>query len=247
VELVVHPPEPRPGDLRVDLRGRDVGVPQHHLERPQVRAVLQQVRREGVPQGVRGQRRRDSRARGRSPRLAARRAAASSPPARTERKCSRGPLVEPGRADSVPPSHARGCRKAPGAACRPCRWTRARWLRDPASVGRPTISETRRPEAHIAGWLAVAQAGGVDVSGRRDLPSASASRSPTLGFAVRGRILGEPEVRRGERRNAHRRRAPAERRRPAAQARGSGRDRSVRGARLEPALAQEAAEGGPER
>src|SRR5580704_10305288 len=40
-------------DVRVDLRGRQVAVPEQHLHHAQVRAMVEQVRGEGVPQGVR--------------------------------------------------------------------------------------------------------------------------------------------------------------------------------------------------
>ena len=39
--------------VRVDLRGGYVGMPQQHLYGPQIGAVVQQVRRKSVPQGVR--------------------------------------------------------------------------------------------------------------------------------------------------------------------------------------------------
>ena len=41
------------GDVRVDLRGRDVGVAQHRLHTPEIRSASEQVRRERVPQPVR--------------------------------------------------------------------------------------------------------------------------------------------------------------------------------------------------
>ena len=44
------------GDVGVDLRGRQVAVPKQHLYDPQVGAMVQQMRREGMPQGVRRQR-----------------------------------------------------------------------------------------------------------------------------------------------------------------------------------------------
>ena len=40
-------------DVGVELGRRDIGVAQHFLNAPQVGAVLQQVRRKGVPQRVR--------------------------------------------------------------------------------------------------------------------------------------------------------------------------------------------------
>ena len=56
MELVVELAEALPGHVGVDLGGGDVGVAEHALYRPQVGAVLQQVRGEGVTQGVRGDR-----------------------------------------------------------------------------------------------------------------------------------------------------------------------------------------------
>src|SRR5690606_32447393 len=49
---LVQRAQPGARDVRVDLRRRDVGVAQHGLERPEVRAVLEQVRGEGVPERV---------------------------------------------------------------------------------------------------------------------------------------------------------------------------------------------------
>ena len=40
-------------DMRVDLGRREVRVAEQHLHDPQVRTVIQQMCREGVPQGVR--------------------------------------------------------------------------------------------------------------------------------------------------------------------------------------------------
>ena len=40
------------GHVGVYLRGREVGVAQHHLHRPQVGPALEQVGRETVPEGV---------------------------------------------------------------------------------------------------------------------------------------------------------------------------------------------------
>ena len=41
--------------MRVDLRGREVAVPEQHLHHAQVRAVIQQMRRKGMAQRVRRQ------------------------------------------------------------------------------------------------------------------------------------------------------------------------------------------------
>src|SRR5262249_15218206 len=46
--LLVHLLQPLAADVGIDLRGRDVRVAEHGLERPQVDAALQQMRREGM-------------------------------------------------------------------------------------------------------------------------------------------------------------------------------------------------------
>src|SRR5690349_2386901 len=53
MKLLIHALQPRPRDVRVDLRRGDVGVAEHHLHAAQVGAVLEQVRGEGMPQYVR--------------------------------------------------------------------------------------------------------------------------------------------------------------------------------------------------
>src|SRR5687768_8133739 len=50
----VEHPQPGLGHVRVDLGGADVRVAEHRLERPEIRAVLEQVGREAVPEHVRG-------------------------------------------------------------------------------------------------------------------------------------------------------------------------------------------------
>ena len=42
-------------DVRIDLRGADVRVPEHRLDEPEVRPPLQQMRRKGVAQGMGGE------------------------------------------------------------------------------------------------------------------------------------------------------------------------------------------------
>lgn len=42
--------------MRVNLRGGDVGMPQHHLNGSQVRPMIQKVRRERMTQHMRGNR-----------------------------------------------------------------------------------------------------------------------------------------------------------------------------------------------
>ena len=53
VELAVHRAHGGRRQMRVDLRRRDVGVAQHRLHRAQVGAALEEMAREGMPQGVR--------------------------------------------------------------------------------------------------------------------------------------------------------------------------------------------------
>ncbi len=47
--------QPRPSDMGVDLSGGQVTVAQQHLHHPQVGAVVEQVRGEGMTQGMGGQ------------------------------------------------------------------------------------------------------------------------------------------------------------------------------------------------
>lgn len=51
--LVVSTTQMTIGDVRVDLRRRDVAVSQQRLHRTRISAVLQQVRCETVPESVR--------------------------------------------------------------------------------------------------------------------------------------------------------------------------------------------------
>ena len=54
--------QPLARDVRIDRRRRDVGMPEQELHDAQIRAVIEQVGRERMPQGVRRQvRRRDRR------------------------------------------------------------------------------------------------------------------------------------------------------------------------------------------
>ncbi len=56
VESFVHGPQPRLEHVRVDLRGRQVGMAKHHLDGTQVGSAFEQVRRERVAQHVRADR-----------------------------------------------------------------------------------------------------------------------------------------------------------------------------------------------
>ena len=67
VMLVDDLAKPPPGHVRVDLRGGNVGVPQHDLHAAQVRAALHQVRGETVPDHVRRQAAENPDLAGRSP------------------------------------------------------------------------------------------------------------------------------------------------------------------------------------
>ena len=53
MEFAVDVPQPVAGDVRVNFRGADVRVAEQFLDDAQIRAMLQQVRREAVPQHVR--------------------------------------------------------------------------------------------------------------------------------------------------------------------------------------------------
>src|SRR5574342_47907 len=59
--LLVDLPEPLPGHLGIDLRCGDVGVAEHGLDRAEVGAVVQEMRRKRVTQGVRRDRDGDAR------------------------------------------------------------------------------------------------------------------------------------------------------------------------------------------
>src|SRR3954465_8880246 len=60
VETIVGGPQPRLEHVRVDLRRGQIGVTEHQLNRAQIGAALEEVRRERVPQDVRADRRRQS-------------------------------------------------------------------------------------------------------------------------------------------------------------------------------------------
>src|SRR5262249_35011409 len=59
-KLVIHRPETRLQNVRVDLRGRQIGVAEHHLDRAEIGASLEEVRRKRMSQHVRAQAARDA-------------------------------------------------------------------------------------------------------------------------------------------------------------------------------------------
>src|SRR5262245_24912138 len=61
VEPIVYDSQPRLEHVRVDLRGRQVGMTEHQLNRPKVRSSLEQVRGKGVTDDMRAERAADSR------------------------------------------------------------------------------------------------------------------------------------------------------------------------------------------
>src|SRR5437764_15088209 len=52
VEPIVHGAQPRLENVRINLRGRQIGVAQHHLNRAQVGTPLEQVRRKRMAHDV---------------------------------------------------------------------------------------------------------------------------------------------------------------------------------------------------
>lgn len=54
MRLGMHLTEPLDGHLGVDLRGVELRVTQHLLDRPQVRTTLEHLRGHGVPEEVTG-------------------------------------------------------------------------------------------------------------------------------------------------------------------------------------------------
>src|SRR5438876_8348521 len=53
VKPIVDGPQPRLEHVRVNLRGRKVRMPEHHLDRPQIGAAFEQVRGKRVTDHVR--------------------------------------------------------------------------------------------------------------------------------------------------------------------------------------------------
>src|SRR4029077_488734 len=56
VKTIVHTPQTRLQDVRINLRGRKIRVPQHHLDGAQVGPAFEQVRRKRMADDVRAQR-----------------------------------------------------------------------------------------------------------------------------------------------------------------------------------------------
>src|SRR5258705_7602511 len=56
MKTVVHRPHPLLQHVGVNLRRRQIGVAEHHLDGAEIRAALEQVRRERMPQHVRAER-----------------------------------------------------------------------------------------------------------------------------------------------------------------------------------------------
>ena len=93
---VVDRAQPRLEHVRVDLRRRQVGVAEHHLNGAQVGAALEQVRRERMPQHVRAERRAEAGARGRTPSESSRsRRGSSGPPRALTNSATRTPSRAP--------------------------------------------------------------------------------------------------------------------------------------------------------
>ena len=67
MKTIVQRPHPRIEDVRVDLRRRQIRMAEHHLDRAQVGAALEQMRRERVAQHVRAELTREARRACRSP------------------------------------------------------------------------------------------------------------------------------------------------------------------------------------
>ena len=53
MKLPMHGFKPLLIDMRIDLRGRNIGVPKHLLNNPQIGAVPEQMRRETMAEEVR--------------------------------------------------------------------------------------------------------------------------------------------------------------------------------------------------
>ncbi len=176
MKRVVHLPQPGFEHVRVDLRRRQVGVAEHGLDRAQIRAALEQMRRERVPEHVRAEVRADAglaavglqelpESTARQPAAAAR--VDEQPRRLLARLRERRPCLRRG---SAAPSRPRCRRAARCAACRPCRGTAGSPDRVRTSVTRrPTSSDTRKPVAYSTSISARSRRPrGVDDVGRRE-------------------------------------------------------------------------------
>ena len=180
MKLVVRGAQPRLQHMRVNLRRRQVGVAEHHLDHPQVRAALEQVRRERVPQDVRAEVARDAGLAAPYPLSTFQKPTRDSgPPSRALTNSQRRRLLAQQRragrrACSGAPSRRPRARAAPCAACPPCRCTsgiprrgsdrrlaaaraptrEGRWRRAPRSAPcRAVRAASRCPAARAAGRL----------------------------------------------------------------------------------------------
>ena len=129
MKRVVHLPQPRLEHVRVDLRRRQVGVAEHGLDRAQIGAALEQVRRKRVAQDVRTEVRADAGLPPVAPSAASRSRCATSrapPRALTNSHGALAPLDQrrPRLAQVAPHPVAPPRRRAARcAACCPCRDT----------------------------------------------------------------------------------------------------------------------------
>ena len=145
--VVVDAPQPARVDVAVDLRRRERGVPEQLLDRAQVGAAFEQVRRVRVPEPVRVAHQpaehATCRARDRGRRGTARRSRRAR--ARAARPGDTGrPRTPPAR---------RAARRAP---CRPCRArARASWSKSTSARRSPTTSALRRPHEYVSSRIAV--------------------------------------------------------------------------------------------
>ena len=154
VRLLIRCSQPFDADMGVDLCSRERSVPQDLLDRPEVRAALEQVCRGRVPQAVRAEvgsaghvaqasgARRCARPSGRSSRPP-RAPSSSAGPGRRGPQGGR-PAAQPGRRAHAGPA----VRRAPSAPWPPLPSTRTvRRASSTSSRSRPTSSPTRIPVA----------------------------------------------------------------------------------------------------
>ena len=145
---VVDAPDPGAGDVRVDLRRRDVGVAEHHLDGAEVGVVVDEMGREGVAEDVRrdGRGREAGLPRGRLQREEDGLARDGLSARAREDPAARGAPLSPARGSppgSAPPSGPRTPRPGRPAPSSPCRGRRRSRPRDGGS--RPEGSRAPRP------------------------------------------------------------------------------------------------------